>query len=109
MKHGTWHFETESGGHVPRSTLDLRPVDPIAFRMNDIWGYDEEELPIEPFDIEIRVQASTVLEGLTIFGKAVQAYMLDNFGGSAREQFLERLDWADDYAEIKVCQVTMEG
>ena len=89
--------------------LQLQPVDPIAYRMSDVWGYDEDELPIEPFDIEIRVTAPTVLDGLKIFADAVQTYMLENFGGYAREQFLERLDWKDDYAEVRVCQITMEG
>ncbi|NCF43970.1 MAG: hypothetical protein GWP70_04010 [Proteobacteria bacterium] len=109
MQHASWHFEPEHGGHVPIETLQLRPVDPIAFRMIDIWGYDADELPIEPFDIEIRVTAPTVLDGLKIFAQAVQQYMQENFGGYTREQFLERLDWLDDYAETPVCQVTMEG
>ena len=109
MQHGTWHFEPEDGGHVALQMLQLQPVDPIAFRMSDVWGYDDDELPIEPFDIEIRVTAPTVLDGLSIFADAVQTYMLENFGGYAREQFLERLDWKDEYAEVRVCQVTMEG
>ena len=109
MNHGIWHFTPEDGGHVAASELTLRPVDPVAFRMQDIWGYDEDELPIEPFDIEIRVTAPTVLEGLNIFAEAVHNYMHQHFGGFAREQFLERLEWRDDYAEIKVCQVFMEG
>ena len=51
--------------------------------MNDIWGYDSDELPIEPFDIEIRIVTPTVLEGIEIFAKAVQEYMQENFGGYA--------------------------
>jgi hypothetical protein len=50
-----------------------------------------------------------VLEGLEIFAKAVREYMQENFDGYAREQFLERLEWRDDYAEVRVCQVFMEG
>ena len=109
MQHAPWHFEPSAGGHVAIDTLQMRPVDPIAYRMNDIWGYDSDELPIEPFDIEIRIVAPTVLEGLEIFAKAVQEYMQENFGGYTREQFLERLEWRDDYAEVRVCQVLMEG
>lgn len=109
MQHAPWHFEPEHGGHVPLETLQLRPVDPIAYRMKDIWGYDLDELPIEPFDIEVRITAPTVLEGLKIFAQAVQTYMEENFDGFAREQYLERLDWHDDYAEVKVCEITMEG
>lgn len=109
MQHGKWHFKPEDGGHVALQMLQLQPVDPIAYRMSDVWGYDEDELPIEPFDIEIRVTAPTVLDGLKIFADAVQTYMLDNFGGYAREQYLERLDWTDEYAEVRVCQITMEG
>ena len=109
VQHGKWHFKPEDGGHVALQMLQLQPVDPIAYRMSDVWGYDEDELPIEPFDIEIRVTAPTVLDGLKIFADAVQTYMLENFGGYAREQFLERLDWTDEYAEVRVCQITMEG
>ena len=109
MHHAPWHFEPTDGGHVSVDILQMRPVDPIAYRMNDVWGYDSDELPIEPFDIEIRITAPTVLEGLEIFAKAVQDYMQEHFGGYAREQYLERLEWRDDYSEIKVCQVLMEG
>mgnify|MGYP001165619489 FL=1 len=109
MQHGKWHFEPEDGGHVALQILQLQPVDPVAYRMSDVWGYDPDELPIEPFDIEIRVTAPSVLEGLKVFADAVQAYMQENFGGYAREQFLERLDWQDEYAEVRICQITMEG
>ena len=63
----------------------------------------------KPFDIEIRIQAATVLEGLEIFARAVQGYMQENFDCYAREQFLERLEWRDDYAEVRTCQIVMEG
>ena len=109
MQHAPWYFESTNGGHVATDILQMRPVDPIAYRMNDVWGYDSDELPIEPFDIEIRITAPTVLEGLEIFAKAVQEYMQENFDGYAREQFLERLEWRDDDAEVRVCQVFMEG
>ena len=109
MQHAPWYFESTNGGHVATDILQMRPVDPIAYRMNDVWGYDSDELPIEPFDIEIRITAPTVLEGLEIFAKAVQEYMQENFDGYAREQFLERLEWRDDYAEVRVGQVFMEG
>ena len=109
MQHAPWYFEPTNGGHVATDILQMRPVDPIAYRMNDVWGYDSDELPIEPFDIEIRITAPTVQEGLEIFAKAVQEYMQENFDGYAREQFLERLEWRDDYAEVRVCQVFMEG
>ena len=109
MQHAPWYFESTNGGHVATDILQMRPVDPIAYRMNAVWGYDSDELPIEPFDIQIRITAPTVLEGLEIFAKAVQEYMQENFDGYAREQFLERLEWRDDYAEVRVCQVFMEG
>ena len=109
MQHAPWYFESTNGGHVATDILQMRPVDPIAYRMNDVWGYDSDELPIEPFDIEIRITAPTVLEGLEIFAKAVREDMQENFDGYAREQFLERLEWRDDDAEVRVCQVFMEG
>ena len=109
MQHGKWHFKPEDGGHVALQMLQLQPVDPIAYRMSDVWGYDEDELPIEPFDIEIRVTAPTVLDGLKIFADAVQTYMLENFGGYAREQFLERLDWTDEYAEVECARSRWRG
>ena len=109
MQHAPWYFESTNGGHVATDILQMRPVDPIAYRMNDVWGYDSDELPIEPFDIEIRITAPTVLEGLEIFAKAVREYMQENFDGYAREKFLERLEWRDDDAEVRVCQVFMEG
>ena len=109
MQHAPWYFEPSNGGHVATAILQRRPGYPIAYRMNDVWGYDSDELPIEPFDIEIRITAPTVLEGLEIFAKAVQEYMQENFDGYARELFLERLEWRDDYAEVRVCQVFMEG
>ena len=109
MQHSHWHFRPEQGGHVSSETLGMQPVDPVAYRMNDVWGYDSDELPTEPFDIEIRIQADTVLEGLEIFARAVQGYMQANFDCYAREQFLERLEWRDDYAEVRTCRIVMEG
>ena len=109
MQHAPWHFRPEKGGHVSLDALGMQPVDPVAYRMNDVWGYDDYELPTEPFDIEIRIQAATVLEGLEIFARAVQDYMQENFASYAREQFLERLEWRDYYAEVRTCQIIMEG
>lgn len=109
MQHAQWHFRPENGGHVSLESLGMQPVEPVAYRMNDVWGYDHEELPTEPFDIEIRIQSATVLQGLEIFAQAVQDYMQENFDSFAREQFLERLEWRDDYAEIRTCQIVMEG
>ena len=109
MQHAPWHFRPEKGGHVSLDALGMQPVDPVAYRMNDVWGYDDDELPTEPFDIEIRIQATTVLEGLEIFARAVQGSMQENFASCAREQFLERLEWRDDYAEVRTCQIIMEG
>ena len=57
MQHAPWYFESTNGGHVATDILQMRPVDPIAYRMNDVWGYDSDELPIEPFDIEISVRS----------------------------------------------------
>ena len=109
MQHAPLHFRPEKGVHVSLDALGMQPVDPVAYRMNDVWGYDDDELPTEPFDIEIRIQATTVLEGLEIFARAVQGYMQENFASYAREQFLERLEWRDDYAEVRTCQIIMEG
>lgn len=41
--------------------------------MKDISGYDSEELPYEPFDIEIKIQSENFLEGLKVFENAVKA------------------------------------
>jgi hypothetical protein len=109
MQHEPWHFRPENGGQVSLETLGMQPVEPVAYRMNDVWGFDQDQLPTEPFDIEIRIQAATVLEGLEIFAQTVQGYMLENFGAYAREQFLEHLQWRDDYAEVRTCKIVMAG
>ena len=67
MKHEQWFFTPEQGAAVPSEELYLVPVDPVLYKMRDIWGYDHEELPCEPFDIEIKIQSENVLEGLKIF------------------------------------------
>ena len=72
MKHEQWFFTPEQGAAVPSEELYLVPVDPVLYKMRDIWGYDHEELPCEPFDIEIKIQSENVLEGLKIFESAVK-------------------------------------
>ena len=64
MQHENWIWEPSEGGQVDEKTLDLRPVDPVAYKMKDIWGYDQDQFPIEPFDIEVRITAPTVRDGL---------------------------------------------
>lgn len=107
MTHGKWRIESEEGGRVPQSMLNLQPVDPVAYRMKDVWGFDSEELPVEPFDIEIRITAPTVREGLQVFETAVREYLEEHFDACLRDQFLEQLVWSDDYAEPRVCEIVM--
>ena len=62
MQHAKWHFKPEDGGHVALQMLQLQPVDPIAYRWSDEWGYDEDALPLAPSDIARPVTAPTVLD-----------------------------------------------
>ena len=73
MQHEKWFWTPDEGAAVPEEELLLNPVDPVIYKMNDIWGYDPDELPCEPFDIEIKVHTESVLEGLKLFEKAVKA------------------------------------
>ena len=107
--HGKWRVDPEDGGQVEASALALQPVDPVVYAMKDVWGFDDDELPIEPFDIEIRIQATTVREALTIFERAVGDYMLTNFDAYNRPLYLERLLWGDEFEEVKTCEIVMAG
>jgi hypothetical protein len=107
MQHENWIWEPSQGGQVAEKTLALKPVDPIAYKMKDIWGYDQDQFPIEPFDIEVRITASTVREGLHLFEQAVKEYMLEHFEGYTRHQYVERLDWSDEFSELKSCEIIM--
>ena len=69
--------------------------------MNDIWGYDSDELPMNP-SISRSNHRTHRARRVRDLAKAVQEYMQENFGGYTREQFLERLEWRDDYAEVRV-------
>ena len=109
MQHAPWHFEPSAGGHVAIDTLQMRPVDPIAYRMNDIWGYDSDELPIEPFDIEIRIIAPTVLEGLEIFAKAVQEYMQENLAAIPANNFSSASNGGTITQKSESAKFWMEG
>ena len=75
----------------------------ITFAANDIFCAAQQ------FSTYAGGNARTVNNEGRRDADAVQTYMLDNFGGYAREQYLERLDWTDEYAEVRVCQITMEG
>ncbi len=75
--------------------------------MSDLWGFDIDELPIEPFDIEIRITAPSVLEGLRLFEQAVADYMTDHFDAFNRSLVLERLQWNDPFAEQPRCEIFM--
>jgi hypothetical protein len=109
MQHENWIWEPSEGGQVDAATLNLKPVDPIAYKMKDIWGYERDEFPIEPFDIEVRITAPTVRDGLHLFEQAVKEYMLEHFEGYTRHQYVERLDWSDEFSELKTCEITMSG
>ena len=107
MQHENWIWEPSQGGQVDEKTLALRPVDPVAYKRKDIWGYDQDEFPIEPFDIEVRITAPTVRDGLNLFEQAVKEYMLEHFEGYTRHQYVERLDWSDEFSEHKTCEIIM--
>ena len=107
MKHQPWRWLPSEGGLVSEEALALRPVDPVLYTMRDLWGFDIDDLPIEPFDIEIRITAPTVLEGLRLFENAVAAYMTDHFDAFNRSLFLERLEWSDPMAEEPSCEIFM--
>ena len=107
MQHQPWHWLPSEGGLVSSDTLALRPVDPVLYSMRDVWGFDIDELPIEPFDIEIRITAPSVLEGLLLFERAVADYMTDHFDAFNRSLVLERLQWNDPYAEQPCCEIFM--
>ena len=95
------------GGLVSSDTLALSPVDPVLYSMRDVWCFDIDELPIEPFDIEIRITAPSVLEGLQLFERAVADYMTDHFDAFNRSLVLERLQWNDPFAEQPCCEIFM--
>jgi hypothetical protein len=107
MQHQPWRWLPREGGLVSADTLALRPVDPVLYSMRDVWGFDIDELPIEPFDIEIRITAPSVLEGLQLFERAVADYMTDHFDAFNRSLVLERLQWNDPYAEQPCCEIFM--
>ena len=107
MQHQPWRWLPSEGGLVSSDTLALRPVDPVLYSMRDVWGFDIDELPIEPFDIEIRITAPSVLEGLQLFERAVADYMTDHFDAFNRSLVLERLQWNDPYAEEPCCEIFM--
>ncbi len=107
MQHGNWIWEPGQGGQVDEKMLNLKPVDPVAYKMKDIWGFDQDEFPIEPFDIEVRITAPTVRDGLNLFEQAVKEYMLEHFEGYTRDQYVERLDWSDEFSELKTCEIIM--
>ena len=92
MQHENWIWEPSEGWTGRRSDSESKAVDPIAYKMKDIWGYDRDEFPIEPFDIEVRITAPTVRDGLHLFEQAVKEYMLEHFEGYTRHQYVERLD-----------------
>jgi hypothetical protein len=77
--------------------------------MSDIWGYDSEELPCEPFDIEIKIQSENVLEGLKIFESAVKGYLSKTLQCSAPTLYLEKLVWSDQMKETTSCEIIMSG
>ena len=107
MQHEKWHWRPEEGGAVDPKLLDLKPVDPIVYKMKDVWGFDVDELPCEPFDIEIRIKADTVAEGLVMFEHAVKDYMLEHFDSFGRELFVQRLNFSDEFSEQKTCEIIM--
>ena len=107
MQHQPWSWLPSEGGLVSADTLALRPVDPVLYSMSDLWGFDIDELPIEPFDIEIRITAPSVLEGLRLFEQAVADYMTDHFDAFNRSLVLERLQWNDPFAEQPRCEIFM--
>ena len=107
MKHHPWRLRPAEGGQVNIEALSARPVDPVLYSMRDIWGYDADELPIEPFDIQVRINAPSVLEGLQLFERAVADYMLEHFDAYNRELYLERLHWHDPTAALQHCEIFM--
>jgi hypothetical protein len=109
LKHEQWFFTPEQGAAVTSEELYLVPVDPVLYKMKDIWGYDHEELPCEPFDIEIKIQSENVLEGLKIFESAVKGYLSTSLKCSARTLYLEKLLWSDQMTEIASCEILMSG
>ena len=107
MQHQPWRWLPSEGGLVSADTLALRPVDPVLYSMSDLWGFDIDELTIAPFDIEIRITAPSVLEGLRLFEQAVADYMTDHFDAFNRSLVLERLQWDDPFAEQPRCEIFM--
>ena len=73
--------------------------------MRDVWGFDIDEMPIEPFDIQVRIKAPSVLEGLQLFERAVASYMTEHFDAYNRSLYLERLHWHDATAAMPHCEI----
>ena len=100
MSHQPWRLHPKEGGLVSVRTLAARPVDPVIYSMRDVWGFDIDEMPIEPFDIQVRIKAPSVLEGLQLFERAVASYMTEHFDAYNRSLYLERLHWHDATAAM---------
>ena len=109
FQHEQWFWTPDEGAAVSKDELLLNPIDPVIYKMTDIWGYDRDELPCEPFDIEIKVHTESVLEGLQIFEKAVKQYLEDSLNCSARTQYLEKLIWSDQMTDMASCEIVMSG
>ena len=107
MSHQPWRLHPKEVGLVSERTLAARPVDPVIYSMRDVWGFDIDEMPIEPFDIQVRIKAPSVLEGLQLFERAVASYMTEHFDAYNRSLYLERLHWHDATAAMPHCEIFM--
>ncbi|NCF32803.1 MAG: hypothetical protein GWP50_04455 [Proteobacteria bacterium] len=107
MHHQPWRWQPTEGGLVSEQALAARPVDPVLYSMRDVWGFGIDELPIEPFDIQVRIKAPSILEGLKMFERAVADYMSEHFDAYNRDLFLERLHWHDATAAQPHCEIFM--
>ena len=109
IQHEQWFWTPDEGASVAQDELLLNPVDPVIYKMVDIWGYDLDELPCEPFDIEIKVHTESVLEGLKLFEKAVKEYLQNSLNCSARTQYLEKLIWTNQMTDMVSCEIVMSS
>ena len=67
---------------------------PVIYKMKELWGYHNDDLPCETFEIEIKIQSENVLEGLKVFESAVKGYLSTTSGCTARSLYLEKLLWS---------------
>ena len=81
----------------------------VIYKMKELWGYHNDDLPSEPFETEIKIQSENVLEGLKVFESAVKGYLSSSSGCTARSLYLEKLLGSCQMTETVYCEILLSG